>query len=90
MGLARMAEPQVGMDRPDSCHGVPAIRLFTAERVANPTPRFRLSSSVQIEPQEASRSAKFSAENPHDSTSASARRRVSSVSSVNWPARRPE
>ena len=84
-----MAAPQVGIVWPDSCQGVPAIMLSTAERVAKPTPRSNRSSIVQAVPQAMSLSANRSGENPKDSMSDSARISVSSVSSVNCPARRP-
>ena len=84
-----MADPHVGMLMPDSCQGVPAIMLIIAERVANPTPLQSRSFRHQLDPQLASLLEKPSAEKPECSMSDSARSRVSSVSSVNWPARRP-
>ena len=57
-----MAEPQVGIERPDSCQGVPAIMLSTAERVAKPTPRLSRSSRVHNAPQAMSLSANRDAE----------------------------
>ncbi len=80
-----MADPHVGMLMPDSCQGVPAIMLSTAERVANPTPLESLWSRLQVDPHLMSLSEKPFAEKPLCSIIDSARIRVSSVSSVNWP-----
>ncbi|VVB70661.1 Uncharacterised protein [uncultured archaeon] len=81
-----MAEPQVGTSIPDSLQDLPMIRFSTEERVVKPTPRLSRSSRVQAVPQATSLSANLSAKKPEDSIMDSASSKVSSVSSVNWPA----
>lgn len=88
-GAERMADPHVGISMPDSCQGMPAIILSTAERVANPTPLLSRSSESQADPHLMSFRENSSAEKPECSIRDSASISVSSVSSVNWPALKP-
>ena len=81
-----MADPHVGISMPDSCQGMPAIILSTAERVAA-TPLLSRSSESQADPHLMSFRENSSAEKPVLDQGFG--QHVSSVSSVNWPALKP-